>query len=157
MNNKYLVIVAFGVALLAGISFYLNSGFGCADGQGYTIYLSEDNLLNDLNNLQKNHVHSRYLPQTFFTYAAKTETNSCARVINRVIVKEGKEKKVSQDAFNEFITDYNAGCDDCLYRVYQSGNSPVFAKKYSPGESFVIDNNNGTLSLKSLDELVDIA
>jgi len=152
MNKKYLTIGIIVAVAIVFILLYFNFGVQCFDGQGFTLYIPKETLMNNLANADTSQIRGNWIPQTIFTYTAKTATNSCGKIITRVIVEDGKEKKLSQNNFDKFVADYNTQCDNCLFKVYKSGNSPLFVKEISSGKSFMIENINGTLNLKELNK-----
>ena len=152
MNKKYLMMgIIVVIVVILALFIYINFGVQCYDGQGFTLYIPKETLLNNLENADTSQLRGNWIPQTIFTYTAKTATDSCGKIVTRVIVENGKESKVSQKNFNKFVADYNAGCGDCLFKIHQSGGSPLFVQEISSGESFMIENVNGTLNLKPLD------
>ena len=151
MNKKYLTIGIIVVVAIIALFLYINFGVQCFDGQGFTLYIPKETLMNNLANADTSQIRGYWIPQTIFTYTAKTATNSCGKIVTRVIVENDKESKVSQKNFDKFVAEYNAECEDCLFKVYQSGNSPLFVKEISTGKSFMIENINGTLNLKPSD------
>jgi hypothetical protein len=152
MNKKYLTIGIIVAVAIAFILFYFNFGVQCFDGQGFTLYIPKDTLMNNLANADTSQIRGNWIPETIFTYTAKTATNSCGKIITRVIIENDKETKASQKNFDKFVADYNTQCSNCLFKVYQSGNSPLFVKEISSGKSFMVENINGTLTLKELFE-----
>lgn len=151
MNKKYLTIGIIVAVVIVTMFFYLNFGVQCYDGQGFTLYIPKETLLNNLANADTSQIRGDWIPQTIFTYTAKTATNPCGKIITRVIVENDKESKVSQKNFDKFVADSNVECGNCLFKLYQSGNSPLFVKEISSGKSFMIENMNGTLNLKPSD------
>ena len=139
------------IVVILALFIYINFGVQCYDGQGFTLYIPKETLLNNLENADTSQLRGNWIPQTIFTYTAKTATDSCGKIVTRVIVENGKESKVSQKNFNKFVADYNTECSDCLFKVSQGGNSPLFVKEISSGKSFMIENINGTLNLKPSD------
>ncbi len=143
-----ILIVIIGEVWLA----FLNFGVTCYDGQGSTIYLPKNTLLKNLESTNTSEIGEYFIPPTISSgYIAKTSTNSCGKIITRVIVENGTgtEKNVSQGNFEKFINDYNVRCSNCLMRLSQSGNSPLFIREYPSGQSYILKNNNGTLLLES--------
>jgi hypothetical protein len=152
MNKKY-QIIGITVTILIFAMFiysmftYFNSGVGCWDGQGSTIYVTKDDLLANLNSIGPSEIQTYYVPSNI-SFVAETSTNPCGKTVTRIIVKNGNEERVSQKNFDKFIADYNSGCGDCLFILFHSGNSPLFINEYSSGKSYTVENNNGTLILK---------
>lgn len=150
MSKKILIIVAVFVVLLAGVWLFLNFGVRCYDGQGSTMYLPREQLLKNIESTNATEAEKYFIPPTISVgYIAKTKTNSCGKITSRVTVENGAEKNVSQSNFDKFINDYNVGCSNCLMRLSQSGNSPLFIREYPSGPSYILKNNNGTLLLES--------
>lgn len=152
MNKKYLLIGSILVVLIVAVWLFFNLGITCRDGQGSTIYLPKNTLLKNLESATESEIGNYYISSVISTgYIAKTATNSCGKIKTRVIVENGKEKSVSQSNFDKFINNYNANCGSCLFRLSQSGNSPLFVKEYSSGQSYMIESGKGALTLKLLE------
>ena len=154
MSKKSIIIsVIILVVIIGGVWLFLNFGVTCYDGQGSTMYLSKEQLLKNIKSTNATEAEKYFIPPTVSSgYVAKTSTNSCGKIITRVTVENGTEKNVSQSNFDKFINDYNVRCSNCLMRLSQSGNSPLFIREYPSGQSYILENNNGTLLLKSTEE-----
>jgi len=156
MKKKYFILGSILVILIFGIWLYLNFGITCYDGQGSTIYLPKNTLLKNINSTNASEIGKYFIPPTISSgYIAKTSTNSCGKTISRVTVENGKEKNVSQKNFDEFVSNYNTNCENCLFRLSQGGNSLLFIKEYPSGQSYVLENNNGTLIMQPTDKIAN--
>ena len=156
MKKKYFILGSILVILIFGIWLYLNFGITCYDGQGSTMYLPKNTLLKNINSTNASEIGKYFIPPSIFSgYIAKTSTNSCGKIITRVIIENEKEKSVSQKNFDEFINNYNANCESCLFRLSQGGNSPLFIREYPSGQSYVLENNNGTLIMEPTDKIAN--
>jgi hypothetical protein len=153
MSKKILIPILIVVVLAIGLWIHIYFGTSCYDGQGSTIYIPKNQLLENIASTNATEAEKYFVPPAVSSnYVAKTRTNPCGRVTNRTVMENGVEKSVSQSNFDKFISDYNAGCSNCLMRLSQSGNSPLFVREYPSGQSYVLKNNNGILLLESTEK-----
>ncbi len=136
--------------IIIAVWLFLNFGISCFDGQGSTVYLAKNILTKNLESAKTADFGYRISSGVSAGYIAKTATDPCGRIKTRVVVENGKEKSVSQKNFDKFLGDYNANCGSCLFRLSQSGNSPLFIQEYPAGREYTIENSNGTLNLKAV-------
>jgi hypothetical protein len=155
MNNKKLTIgitIIILVIIFIFISFtFLNLDYFCYDGQGTTAYVPKLVLLNNLYLADANQITEltlHYNPLSLFKgYVAITSTDRCGNRSNYIIIENNEEVKVTKENFDKFIANYNIQCENCLFKIHQSGNSPIFITEIYSDKSFEINNESGTLIL----------
>lgn len=157
MGKKVLIFGFIVIVIVVGLYSALNSSNLCYDGQGSTYYVSKTDLQDNLDrigSLESSPLYfSHYIDNLSVGFVARTSTDRCGKVQTRVVLENGREVKKSQEKFDEWIKNYGAQCENCLFVVSQSGNSPVFYREYATGTLYSAIISNDSVELKLIEPL----